>query len=199
MLKITTIGAFDLCKAERAEARKRKDREAKRAKRAENSTGRPRGRPRKTVPKNASAAVREAIAVDAISERTIPAHTSIAATKPSADAVGPTPESIGLTVGAGSAGVGNHERRFRTRFPTSMRLSNEQRAYAHDAGFDPPRINLMFKMFRLYNFGQRTYSADWERVWFNWVDREVSFETERYYRERRRAYFEWRRQASKKP
>jgi len=46
-LKVTTIGAFDMSKAERAEERKRKNREAKRAKRAEISTGRPRGRPRK--------------------------------------------------------------------------------------------------------------------------------------------------------
>jgi hypothetical protein len=45
-LKITTIGAFDLSKAEREAERKRRRCEAERARRAKNSSGRPRGRPR---------------------------------------------------------------------------------------------------------------------------------------------------------
>jgi hypothetical protein len=48
-LKITTIGAFDVSKAERAELRKERQREAARARRARRSTGKPRGRPRKNA------------------------------------------------------------------------------------------------------------------------------------------------------
>ncbi|QIG91974.1 hypothetical protein [Bradyrhizobium sp. 6(2017)] len=46
-LKITTIGAFDVSKAEREEERKRKRREAERARRAKARSGAARGRPRK--------------------------------------------------------------------------------------------------------------------------------------------------------
>jgi hypothetical protein len=46
-LKITTIGASDMSKEERAELRKRKRREAERFRRARKSSGRPRGRPKK--------------------------------------------------------------------------------------------------------------------------------------------------------
>ncbi|MHC1947293.1 hypothetical protein IF803_23210 [Bradyrhizobium sp. UFLA06-06] len=46
-LKVTTIGAFDLSKAEREEERKRKRREAERARRAKARSGASRGRPRK--------------------------------------------------------------------------------------------------------------------------------------------------------
>jgi hypothetical protein len=60
-LKITTIGATDCGKAERAEIRKAKDRDRKRAKRAAQRTGKPRGRPIK----NASAAEDTSIAADA--------------------------------------------------------------------------------------------------------------------------------------
>jgi hypothetical protein len=45
-LGITTIGAFDVSKAEREVQRKQKRKEAERARRAKRSTGRPRGRPK---------------------------------------------------------------------------------------------------------------------------------------------------------
>jgi hypothetical protein len=45
-LRITTIGAFDMSKAEREAARKQRRRDAERARRAKRSTGRPRGRPK---------------------------------------------------------------------------------------------------------------------------------------------------------
>jgi MT-A70 len=48
-LRITTIGAFDMSKAEREVERKRRRREAERAPRAKRSTERPRGRPKKCV------------------------------------------------------------------------------------------------------------------------------------------------------
>jgi hypothetical protein len=48
-LRITTIGAFDMSKAEREVERKRRRREAERARRAKRSTERPRGRPKKCV------------------------------------------------------------------------------------------------------------------------------------------------------
>ena len=48
-LRITTIGAFDMNKAERETERKRRRAETERARRAKRSTGRPRGRPKKCV------------------------------------------------------------------------------------------------------------------------------------------------------
>jgi len=48
-LKITTIGAFDVTKAERAAIQKERKRERDRARRAKCSSGRPRGRPRKNA------------------------------------------------------------------------------------------------------------------------------------------------------
>jgi hypothetical protein len=63
-LKVTTIGAFDCSKSDRAEERRRKKNEAKRIRRAQNSTGRARGRPRKTGIKNAGTPV-DAYAVPA--------------------------------------------------------------------------------------------------------------------------------------
>ena len=48
-LKITTIGAFDMSKAERETIQKERKRERERARRAKNSSGRPRGRPRKNA------------------------------------------------------------------------------------------------------------------------------------------------------
>ena len=71
-LKITTIGAFDCSKSERAQERRRKNNEAKRNKRAENSSGRSRGRPRKMGTINAGTAVKEDIAVPAFSDRARP-------------------------------------------------------------------------------------------------------------------------------
>lgn len=57
-LKITTIGAFDMSKAERVAIQKERKRDRERARRATKRTGRPRGRPRK----NACHAGRENIA-----------------------------------------------------------------------------------------------------------------------------------------
>lgn len=48
-LKITTIGSFDVAKAERLELRKAKRREAERKRRAAHRTGKPRGRPTKNA------------------------------------------------------------------------------------------------------------------------------------------------------
>ena len=48
-LKITTIGAFDVGKAERLERRKKKRRAANRARRAKMRSGKPRGRPAKNA------------------------------------------------------------------------------------------------------------------------------------------------------
>jgi hypothetical protein len=48
-LKITTIGAFDVTKAEREAIQREKRRERDRARRAKQSAGRPRGRPRKNA------------------------------------------------------------------------------------------------------------------------------------------------------
>jgi hypothetical protein len=50
----------------------------------------------------------------------------------------------------------------------------------------------MFEIYRVHTLAKGSYSADWNAVWFNWVDREVDLANERYERERRRAYFERR-------
>ena len=188
-LKITTIGAFDCSKTDRVEERRRKNNEAKRIKRAQKSSGRSKGRPRKTGIKNAGTAV-DAYAVPAFladapsSPGTSP---SPGATKPPAKAVG-TPSKTLWDVVDGAAVVGNDRNRFKTRFPTSMRLSKEARAYALAVGFDAAKIELMFESFRDHSLAIGAYSRDWGAVWFKWVDREVGFSTERYHRDRARAY-----------
>ena len=72
-----------------------------------------------------------------------------------------------------------------------MNFSKPMRKYAIDAAFEPAEIENMFEMFRCWNIADgTTWSCDWEEVWFNWVDREVTMENDRYDRARRRAYFE---------
>jgi hypothetical protein len=182
VLKITTIGAFDVSKAEREEERRRKDRERKQAARAKKSIGRPRGRPRKSAPKNASAAVR-AIAADGFSDRSVDQNST---TTPPAIAVGIPNKRVIVTVDA--AGVGGHpSRRYKTRVPTAMRLDGEIRQYAVDAGFETTRIANMFEIFKSWNAAKRSYSDDWTNVWFDWVDRQVEFDMERFQREKQRA------------
>jgi hypothetical protein len=119
---------------------------------------------------------------------------SIVVTTPPAIAVGtPIPsKTVGGGGVEGAALVGSLTRRFKTRFPTSLRITKEMKAYALAACFKPDKIERMFEMFRNFNLGERSYSADWDQVWFNWVDREVDLANERYERERRRAYFERR-------
>lgn len=114
-------------------------------------------------------------------------------TTPPANAVGTTyPKSIRLEVVDGAAGVGNTSRRFKTRFPTSMRLSKAARTYALESGFEPQKIESMFAIFRLFNVGKRSYSADWDEVWLNWVDREVDIYNENCDRqEKRRRRDQW--------
>jgi hypothetical protein len=191
-LKVTTIGAFDCSKADRAEERRRKNNEAKRIKRAESSNGRPRGRPRKMGTKNAGTAV-DAYAVPAFSADT----PSDPGTSPSPGATKPPAEAVGIpskTVWEGADGeaceavAGNDRQRFKTRFPTSMRLSKAAKAYALAAGFDAAKIELMFESLRDHSLAIGAYSRDWGAVWFKWVDREVDFSTERYHRARARAY-----------
>ena len=190
-LRITTIGAFDMSKADRLEQRKLKDRDRKRAQRAENSTGRPRGRPRK----NASAAVR-AIAADAFSDQvaSVPSSSKSApilgVTKPPADASGtPIPiDRVGRV--DGEAIVGNSSRQpFKTRFPTAMRMDKGMAHYGLSAAFERREVINMFETFRNWNVAMGSYSLDWRQAWFTWVDRQVEYDTERYDRERRQAYY----------
>jgi hypothetical protein len=58
------------------------------------------------------------------------------------------------------------------------------------ACFTPEQVELMFSTFRYWNIAKGTYSEDWDDVWMCWVDREVSIVTERYNRDRARAWFE---------
>jgi hypothetical protein len=65
-LRITTIGAFDVSKAEREVERKQRRKEAERARRAKRSTGRARGRPKiKCVASRDSSVVGHAFSADA--------------------------------------------------------------------------------------------------------------------------------------
>jgi hypothetical protein len=194
-LGITTIGSFDMPKAERAEERRRKNNEAKRLKRAESSTGRPRGRPRKTGTKNAGTAVK-AFAVPAISDQVIsptPASSEPVVTTTTAKVVVTSfPPQIGWSVDEDAVLVGNSirlRRSFRTRYPTAMRLNKAMRTFAIEAGFTPDQTNLMFEIFREHNIAQRTYSIDWTDAWFNWVEREVEIVNDHYERQRRWAYY----------
>lgn len=112
----------------------------------------------------------------------------ICLTAPPAKAVGTPSKTIWDGVD-GAAVVGNDRKRFKTRFPTSMRLSKEAQAYALAIGFEPAQVDRMFESFGYYNVAMRSYSLDWDAAWLNWVDREVGFVNDRYDRERARAYF----------
>lgn len=180
-LKITTIQAVG---TDPVEERKRKDRERKRAKRAANSSGRPRGRPRKMRPQQIGV-----IAADAFSDvmARSPADVTEAA-KPPAGAVGTLSKTSEGEEVDGAAVVGNPSRKLKTRFPTAMRLSKEMSAYARSAAFEPEKICRMFEAFGLWNLAMRSYSEDWSEVWFKWVDREVDIVNEGCERKRRQAY-----------
>jgi hypothetical protein len=113
----------------------------------------------------------------------------ICVTMPPAIAVGTPQKTIRLKGVDGAAIVGNPSRRFKTRFPTAMRLTKETAAYPLAVGFDREKILWMFEMFRNHNIAQRTYSPDWNQAWMNWVDREVDIVNDWYDRARRRALF----------
>jgi len=173
-----------MSKADRLEERKRKDRERKSAKRAENSSGRPRGRPRKMRPQQI-----ETFAADAFSDQVAAMSPSVGATTPPAAAVGTSQKSSMIPVVDGAAGGGTPSRQFKTRIPTAMRLDKDLRQYAADSGFDRTTITDMFEIFKLWHLAKRAYSADWPTVWCTWVDREVDFVNERLDRQRRQAYY----------
>jgi hypothetical protein len=79
---------------------------------------------------------------------------------------------MGWVDAAGVVGNPESDRWLKTRFPTSLKLTPEMKAYAREAGFEPDRIHRMFGMFRDWNLAKgTTYSSDWTMVWFNWVDR----------------------------
>jgi hypothetical protein len=109
-------------------------------------------------------------------------------TKPPAKAVG-TP-SKRFTDRVDAAGIVGHDRnRFKTRYPTSMRLSKNARQYALDAMFEPAKVDDMFESFGLWNIAKGSYSLDWNEAWFKWVDREVDICNAAYDRARARDYY----------
>ena len=115
----------------------------------------------------------------------------ICLTTPPAKAVGTHSKTIWYEVVDGVAVVGDDRKRFKTRFPTSMRLSKEARAYALAACFEPAKVDRMFEIFRDCNIGMGSWSRDWDEVWRNWVDREVDIANEantKAWRARARAY-----------
>jgi hypothetical protein len=73
-----------------------------------------------------------------------------------------------------------------------MRLDKVHVAYAKACGYERDRIETMFEAFRDFNISERTYSADWQLCWENWVDRQVTIDNEWHDRQRRLAYFERR-------
>jgi hypothetical protein len=105
------------------------------------------------------------------------AGTEIRVTTPPADTSGTTKQFM---VVDGEAIVGNPEsdRRLKTRFPTSMRLTKEMKAYAIEACLMGD-VELTFEIFTSWNLSMRTYSSDWNRAWRNWVDRQVDIDAER--------------------
>jgi hypothetical protein len=117
----------------------------------------------------------------------IPALDEIGIIKPSAIAFGTSSKTIVCEVD-GAAVVGHDRKRFKTRFPTSMRLSKEARAYALATGFEPAKVDRMFESFRSYNVAKLSYSLDWDAAWFNWADREVDIHNEAHNKARSREY-----------
>jgi hypothetical protein len=101
--------------------------------------------------------------------------TEIRVTTPPADASGTTKQFSRVD---GFAVVGNRERRHKTRFSTSKRLTREMRIYAIERGYMGDVENL-FEMFSSWNLSMRTYSSDWDKAWRNWVDRQVVISAER--------------------
>ncbi|WP_156898746.1 hypothetical protein [Bradyrhizobium erythrophlei] len=116
----------------------------------------------------------------------------ICATTPPAIASGTPKKSIRLVRVEAEGLVGGPSRKWKTRFPTAMRLNKEQRAYAKEAGFEPDKINRIFEMFRDHNISQRTYSPDWDQAWVNWVDREILIMDEWYDRQRQQRWINQR-------
>ena len=119
--------------------------------------------------------------------------TESGAATPPAIASGTPKKSIRLVRVEGEALVGGPSRKWKTRFPTSMRLNREQIAYAREAGFEPDKIRTMFEIFRDHNIAQRTYSPDWDKAWLNWVDREIVIMNAWYDRQRQRRWISQQR------
>ncbi len=92
---------------------------------------------------------------------------AIGSTRPPAKAVGTPLKTVweGVDGEACEAVAGNDRQRFKTRFPTSMRLSKEARAYALEACFESAKVNNMFETFKWWNIAKRGYSLDWDAAW----------------------------------
>jgi hypothetical protein len=180
-LRTTTIGAFDVSKADRAEERRRKKNEAKRIRRAQNSTGRPRGRPRKTGTKNAGTPV-DAYAVPGFSDQ---AHAAPEALK--------TKNHDVLANRADARLISTNDlegKKYKSRIPASLRPTTAQIDFAMESGFDRATVALMFELFRDYHIAIGSYAHCWGEMWESWVCKAVDLDAERNRRDRARAYWE---------
>jgi hypothetical protein len=181
-LKITTIGALDLSKAERKEERKRRDREAKRAMRAENRSGRPRGRPRKTALKNASAAVKDSIAVDGFSDQARAAPEALK-TK--------NHDVLANRASARLISTNNLEvKKYKSRIPASLRPTKAQIDFAMESGFDRARAKNLFEHFHNHHLAIGSYAVDWAEMWESWICTAVDRDYEQNRKARAQAYLD---------
>jgi hypothetical protein len=179
-LRITTIGAFDVSKADRAEERRRKKNEAKRIRRAQNSTGRPRGRPRKTGTKNAGTAV-DAYAVPAFSDQ---AHAAPEAPKNKSHDDGLDNRACARLISTSDMTV----KRYKSRIPASLRPTKSQLTSAMECGFDLPAVARIFEHFRDHHLAIGSYAADWNEMWESWVSKRIEIEYEEDRKARAREY-----------
>jgi hypothetical protein len=97
---------------------------------------------------------------------------------------------LGRVDGVAVGGNPDADRRRKTKFPTSMKLTKTMKARAIEAHFEPQKIIDMFQMFRDWHLAKgNPYSSDWEQVWFDWCDREAHMMVERCHKARARARY----------
>jgi len=199
-LEIRTIRPIDVAENDLAERRRRKDRERKALERERVRTTKPtpisqtrpwqaEGISRATwYRQRAKAGETKSVRNNLVS---ITAD-GICLTTPPAIAAGTPTQSTGLVKVDGAAVVGHPIRRFKTRFQTSMRLTKQMKDYGVACAFRPAQIEDIFQMFRDWNIAAGTYSTDWGEVWINWVDRQVTLDTEDHHKWRARTFFDQR-------
>ncbi len=176
-LEITTIGSFDMSKAEREEERKRKRREAERARRARNSSGRPRGRPKKMRGQQSKDIL---LATDF---------------RPNTDEARETPKNKShddrLDNRASARLISASDlamKRYKSRIPESLRPTQAQIDFAVDAGFDRVTVSNMFEHFHNHHLAIGSYASDWGEMWKSWVLTRVDIDTAWHCRSRARMF-----------
>jgi hypothetical protein len=172
-LRITTVGAFDVSKAERAEERKQKNREAMRIRRAKNSLGRSRGRPKKSPLKNPCTAVKDTVAVHGFSDQaraaqeppTTESHDDVSDNRACARLISTSDTAV---------------KKYKSRIAASLRPTKAQINFAVEAGYDRAAAINTFEMFHNHHLAIGSYANDWQAMWQAWITKAVDLDTERF-------------------